>query len=185
MEPVRELPKLCNSTQTTPSRRKKRLLTGETDLRQVDEVGQDGRVMDVEVSLQLIPDGLAQQLQAAVGSLCILLCARANWYPLGGIIVGCLSAQRAAWLLLTPRTIQRAAASTPTYTNVQALAVMVCMQARSQCSKVDLLETSSRLGRCSRSQEDMQTTRTCCSVIMRLLLATCFQMTAFCTTTSM
>ena len=48
--------------------------------------------MDVDVALQLIPDGLAQQLHAAVGGLCILLCARAHWHTLGGVIVGGLMA---------------------------------------------------------------------------------------------
>lgn len=48
------------------------------DLREVDKVGQDSRVMDVQISLQLIPDGLAQQLHVVVGCLCILLCARPN-----------------------------------------------------------------------------------------------------------
>ena len=62
----------------------------ETNLGQINEVGQDSRVMDVQVSLQLIPDGLAEQLQAVVGCLCILLCARTNGYPLRGVIVGCL-----------------------------------------------------------------------------------------------
>ena len=61
--------------------------------------------MDVEVPLQFVPDGLAQQLQAVVSCLCILLCARADWHALGGVIVGCLSAQRAAWLLMTPGAI--------------------------------------------------------------------------------
>ncbi len=74
------------------------------DLREVDKVGQDSRVMDVEVSLQLIPDGLAQQLHAVVGCLCILFCARAHRYPLRGVIMrGCVT-QGAPRLLLTPRT---------------------------------------------------------------------------------
>ena len=74
--------------------------------------------MDVEVSLQLVPDGLAEQLQAVVGRLCVLLCARADRYALGGVIVGCLGAQRPSWLLMTPGTVCRAATSTPTYTNI-------------------------------------------------------------------
>ncbi|KAA6429757.1 MAG: hypothetical protein FRX49_00189 [Trebouxia sp. A1-2] len=37
------------------------------DLREVDKVGQDSRVMDVQISLQLIPDGLAQQLHVVAG----------------------------------------------------------------------------------------------------------------------
>lgn len=64
----------------------------QTDLGQIDEVGQEGRVMDVQVSLQLVPDGLAEQLHAVVGCLRILLCARPNGYPLRGIIVWCLIA---------------------------------------------------------------------------------------------
>ena len=74
------------------------------DLREVDKVGQNSRVMDVEVSLQLIPDGLAQQLHVVVGCLCILLCARPNRHPLRGVIMrGCVT-QGTPRLLLTPRT---------------------------------------------------------------------------------
>lgn len=152
-------------------KKKQWLLAGQTDLRQVDEVGQDGGVMDVEVSLQLVPDGLAQQLQTVVGSLRILLGARADWYPLGGVIVGCLSAQRAAWLLVTPRTIRRAATSTTTYTNVQATAYTGCVQINMFRVQGDLEETLSPLGKCLRSQKGMQTTRKCCSFTVGLLLA--------------
>ena len=87
----------------------------QTNLGQVDKVGQDSRVMDVQVSLQLIPDGLAEQLQAMVGCLCILLCARTNGYPLRGVIVGCLISQRAPWLMMTPGAVLGTVASSPTY----------------------------------------------------------------------
>lgn len=74
------------------------------DLREVDKVGQDSRVVDVQVSLQLIPDGLAQQLHVVVGCLCILLCARAHRYPLRGVIMRSCVTQGAPRLLLTART---------------------------------------------------------------------------------
>ena len=98
---------------------KEHAAASQTNLGQVDEVGQDSRVMDVQVSLQLIPDGLAEQLQAMVGCLCILLCARTNRYPLRWVIVGCLMPQRAPWLMMTPGAVLGTVASSPTYTVIQ------------------------------------------------------------------
>ena len=84
------------------------------DLRQIDKVGQDSRVMDVEVPLQLVPDGLTQQLHAVVGRLSILLCARAYRHTLRGVIVwGCIT-QGPSRLLLTPGTSWRAGTTPPT-----------------------------------------------------------------------
>lgn len=84
------------------------------DLRQIDKVGQDSRVMDVEVPLQLVPDGLTQQLHAVVGRLSILLCARANRHPLGGVIVwGCVT-QGPSRLLLAPGASWWAGTTAPT-----------------------------------------------------------------------
>lgn len=40
-------------------------------LRQADKVGQDGRVMDVQVTLQLVLDGMAEQLHAVIGCLSV------------------------------------------------------------------------------------------------------------------
>ena len=81
--------------------------------------------MDVEVPLQLIPDGLAEKLQAVVGCLGILLCARANRYPLGGVIVGHLVAQGATRVLMTPGTLWRAVTTSPTCTIIQGLTYML------------------------------------------------------------
>lgn len=44
-------------------------------LRQADKVRQNGGVVDVEVPLQLVLDGMAQQLHAVVGRLCVALTA--------------------------------------------------------------------------------------------------------------
>lgn len=63
-------------------------------LGQVDKVGQHSRVMDVQVTLQLIPNGLAQQLHAVVGCLCIMLIARLT----PGTVLGAVAACPTAWL---------------------------------------------------------------------------------------
>ena len=75
--------------------------------------------MDVEIPLQLIADGLAEQLHAVVGGLSILLCARADGHSLRGVIVGGLIAQRAT--RLAPGTFWRAGASTPPCTATSML----------------------------------------------------------------
>ena len=60
--------------------------------------------MDVQVPLQLIPDGLAEQLHAVIGSLCVLLTARTS---------RCSIPQGTPRLLLPPWAVWRAGTATP------------------------------------------------------------------------
>ena len=69
-------------------------------LGQIDKVGQHSRVMNVQVSLQLISDGLAEQLHAVVGSLCILLIANR------GAAVASRAVWRAGAAACTAHTVQ-------------------------------------------------------------------------------